>query len=61
MHQEYTFRYKNAWRTPAESGQKFLISGKEYIEASKTWQYEGSRGKNRSVTRTGPVLGRWGN
>ena len=32
IHQEYTFRRKSACRTPAESGQVYLTSGKEYIE-----------------------------
>ena len=33
------------------------MSGKEYIDLGKTWQDEGTRGKNRSVRRTGPALG----
>ena len=37
IHQEYTFRHKSAWRTPAESGQEYLTRGKEYIEPCKTW------------------------
>ena len=37
IHQEYTFRHISACRTPAESGQKYLTSGKEYIEPHKTW------------------------
>ena len=32
IHQEYTFRHRGACRTPAESGQEYLTSGKEYIE-----------------------------
>ena len=32
IHQEYTFRHRSACRTPAESGQEYLTSGKEYIE-----------------------------
>ena len=36
IHQEYTFRHRNACRTPAESNQKYLTSGKEYIEPHKT-------------------------
>ena len=36
IHQEYTFRNRSACRTPAESGQEYLISGKEYIEPHKT-------------------------
>ena len=37
MHQEYTFRHRSACRTPVESGQEYLTSGKEYIEPCKTW------------------------
>ena len=37
IHQEYTFRDRSARRTPAESGQEYLTSGKEYIEPPKTW------------------------
>ena len=58
IHQEYTFRHRSACRTPAESGQEYLTSGKENIEPCKTWCDGGSRGKNRSVSRTGPALGR---
>ena len=36
IHQEYTFRHKSACSTPAESGQEYLASGKEYIELWKT-------------------------
>ena len=36
IHQEYTFRHRSACRTPAKSGQEYLTSGKEYIEACKT-------------------------
>ena len=36
IHQEYTFRHRSACRTPAESGQEYLTSGKEYIEPCKT-------------------------
>ena len=36
MHQEHTFRHRCACRTPAESGQEYLTSGKEYIETRKT-------------------------
>ena len=36
IHQEYTFRHRSACKTPAESGQKDLTSGKEYIEPCKT-------------------------
>ena len=52
---------RSACRTPAESGQEYLTSGKEYIEPRNTQEEEGTRGKNRSVSRTGPVLGGWGN
>ena len=36
MHQEYTFRHRSACKTPAESRQESLISGKEYLEPHKT-------------------------
>ena len=36
-HQEYTFRHRSACRTPAESRQAYLTSGKEYIEPCKPW------------------------
>jgi len=36
IHQEYTFRQRSACRLPAESGQEYLTSGKEYIEPHKT-------------------------
>ena len=61
IHQEYTFRHRSACRTPAESGQEYLTSGKEYIVPRKTQYDEETSGKNRSVTRTGPALGGWGN
>ena len=32
IHQEYTFRHRSAYRTPAESRQEDWISGKEYKE-----------------------------
>ena len=32
------FRYRSACRTPAESGQEYLTSGKEYIEPCKNHQ-----------------------
>ena len=60
MHQEYTFRHRSACRTPAESGQECLTSGKEYTEPRKTRQDEGTRGENRSVSRNGLALSRWG-
>ena len=61
IHQEYTFRHKNACGTPAESRQEYLTSGKEYIEPHKTRYDEGTWGKNRSVRRTGPALSGGGN
>ena len=61
IHQEYTSRHRSACRTPAESGQEYLTSRKEYIEPRKTREDEGTRGKERSVSRTGPALSRWGN
>jgi len=36
MHHEYTFRHRNACRTPAESGQEYLTGRKEYRETPKT-------------------------
>ena len=36
IHQEYTFRHRSAFRTPAESRQDDLTSGKERIEPPKT-------------------------
>ena len=33
---EYTFKHKSAFRTPAESGQVYLTSRKEYIDTHKT-------------------------
>ena len=36
MQEEYTFRHRSACRTPAESRQEYLTSGKEYIEPRKT-------------------------
>ena len=33
IHQEYTFRHRSACRTPAESEQEDLNSGKEYISS----------------------------
>ena len=52
---------RSACRTPAERGQAYLTRGKEYIEPCKTQEDEGTRGKNWSVTRTGPALSGWGN
>jgi len=37
IHQEYVFRQRSPCRTPAESKQEYLTSGKEYIESCKTW------------------------
>ena len=34
-HEEYTFRHRSACRTPAESRQEYLTSGKEYTEPRK--------------------------
>ena len=61
IHQEDTFRHRSACRTPAESGQEYLTSRKEYIDPCKTWQDKGTRGENGSVCRTGSALGGWGN
>jgi len=36
IYQEYTFRHRRSCRTPADSGQEYLTTGKEYIEAPKT-------------------------
>ena len=46
-----------------KAGQEYMISGKEYIEACKTQLDNGTGGggRNRSVSRTGPALCRWGN
>ena len=48
-------------RTPADSGQEYLTSGKQYVEPRKTRYDEGTRAENRVVSRTGPALGGWGN
>ena len=61
IHQGYTFRHRSACRTPAESGQEYLTRGKEYIDPRKTRQDGRTKRKNRSVSSTGPALGRWGN
>ena len=34
--QEYIRKTQKAYRTPAESGQEYLASGKEYIDPRKT-------------------------
>ena len=46
VHQEYTFRHRSAFRTPAESGQEYLTTEKEYIEPRKTRLAEGTRGES---------------
>ena len=56
IHQEYAFRRRSACRTPAQSQQEYLTSGKEYIEPCKTRQDEETRGKNQSVSRGKIVL-----
>ena len=61
IHQEHTFRHRSACRTPAESRQECLTSRKEDTDPCKTQQDKGTRGKNRSVSRTGSALGEWGN
>ena len=35
IHQEHTFRHRSACRTPAESGQEYLTSGKGCIDPPK--------------------------
>ena len=42
---EYISLQRNIRNTPDESGQEYLITGKEYIEPRKTRQDEGTRGK----------------
>ena len=59
-HQEYTFRHKSAYRPPAERRQEYLTRGKEHVEPHKT-RWEGTRGENMSVSRTGPALNGRGN
>ena len=57
IHQEYTFRHRSACRIPAESGQEYLTSGKEYINHAKLSRRKELGGrKNRDVSRTGPAL-----
>ena len=59
--QEYNFRHKSAWTTPAESGLEYLTRGKEYIEPCKTWDqalslWRGSPGsKTLDYQRTNPM------
>ena len=36
IHQEYIFRHRSACRTPAERGQEYPTSGKEYIDPHRT-------------------------
>ena len=36
IHQEDTFRYRSACRIPAENGEGYLTSGKQYIEPHTT-------------------------
>ena len=43
-YQEYTFRHRSACRAPAESGQEYLTTRKDYIKPRKTWQDEGTKG-----------------
>ena len=52
IHQKYTLRPRSACRTPAESWQEYLTSGKEYMEHRKTREEKRTSGKNRSVCRT---------
>ena len=40
IHKGYIFRHRSAWRIPAESGQEYLTSRKEYIELHKTQEDE---------------------
>ena len=35
IHQKYTFRHRSACRTPTDSGQEYLTSGKEHIKHVK--------------------------
>ena len=35
IHQEYTFRHRSACRMPADNGQEYLTSRKEYIKHAK--------------------------
>ena len=57
----YTFRHRSACGTLAESREEYLTSKKEYIDPRKTREDEGTRGKNRSVSKTGPALRGWRN
>ena len=42
IHQEYTFRHRNACRTPAEIRQEDLTTGNQYIELSRECMLLGS-------------------
>ena len=61
IHQEYTFRHRSACRTPAESGEEYPTSGKEYIDSHKTWDqalslWSGSTdSKTLDYQRTNPM------
>ena len=47
IHQEYTFRHRSAYRTPAESRKEHLTNGKEYInhtELGRTKELGGKTG-----------------
>ena len=50
IQQEYTFRHRTACRTPAERGQEYLTSRKEYIDPHKTRSGKGTKEKNKSVS-----------
>ena len=62
IHQEYTFRHRSACRIPAESGQEYMTSKKECIDAHKTQGqalslYSGSTGsKILDYQRTNPRI-----
>ena len=58
IHQEYTFRHRSACRTPAESGQELLDQRKRIYRTMQNSVGQSNWGKNRSVGRTGPALGR---
>ena len=47
-YQEYTFRHRSACRTPAESRQEYLTSGKEYIDPRKLGRMKELGGKQES-------------
>ena len=68
IHQEYTFRHRSTCRTPAESGQEYLSSRKEYIDSckmqdqalslwsgsngSKTLDYQRTNARGYQIVRT---------